>query len=229
MPTPWVTFDLDGTLLQNPYWRLTLFPWIQQQSANRRHSDWKQFWDPIVQEGQQRWKAGRWVEAYDWSDIIRQVWNQEAPRPEKVAWQQVAPLCLPGVLWLLPILKTYPVRLGIITNGLAENQLPFIQSLGWDRIFEVIVTTTEKTRCKPDPRVFTPFDGPILCHIGDRVNHDVLVAQRAHTTSVLYQPHWNPEDRHDPLSPARVIPHYILPDYWELPALIRHLLRNVSL
>lgn len=228
MPTPWVTFDLDGTLLQNPYWRLTLFPWIQQQSAHR-HQDWTQFWQPIVEEGQQRWETGRWVAAYDWSDIIYKVWNQEAPRPEMMPWQQVASLCLPGVLWLLQVLKTYPVRLGIITNGLAENQLPFIQSLGWDSIFDVVVTTTEETRCKPDPRVFRPFEGPILCHIGDRVNHDVLVAQRAHVTSVLYQPQWHREDRFDPLSPSRVIPDYVLTDYWELPPLIQHLLHQVIL
>lgn len=224
MPTPWITFDLDGTLLKNPYWRLTLFPWIQQESA-RHHVDWKQFWQPVIDEGQKRWVEGRWVEAYDWEDIIQRVWGKNPPQPELVPWNRVASLSLPGVLWMLSKLQHYPVRLGIITNGLAVNQLPFIRSLGWDRIFETIVTTNRTTGCKPNPRVFHAFDGAILCHIGDRLNHDVLVAHRAHVTSILYQPEWHPEDRFDPLSPALVVPHHVISDYWGLPALIDHLLQ----
>ncbi len=224
MPKPWITFDLDGTLLKNPYWRLTLFPWIQQESA-RHHLKWPQFWQPVVNEGQKRWAQGRWVEAYDWEDIIQRVWSKKPPQPGMFAWHHVASLSLPGVLWMLSVLQDYPVRLGIVTNGLAVNQLPFIQSLGWHKTFDTIVTTNENTRCKPDPRVFTAFDGPILCHIGDRVNHDVLVAHRAHVTSVLYQTDWRPEDRFDPLSPALVLPNHILSDYWDLPKLIDHLLQ----
>ncbi len=223
MLTPWITFDLDGTLVKNPYWRLTLFPWIQKESARRR-LDWQDFWQPIADEGQHRWDQGLWVDAYDWSDIIRRVWKEEPPEPSMVPWHQVASLTLPGVLWLLSVLKTYPIRLGIITNGLERNQMPFIKSLGWDQIFDTVVTTNKVTRCKPDPRVFSLFDGPILCHVGDRVHHDVLVACRAQVTSILYQPKWYSEDRVDPLSPAWPMPNHVITHYWGLPKLVTHLL-----
>ncbi|PSR30942.1 MAG: hypothetical protein C7B46_17375 [Sulfobacillus benefaciens] len=223
MSKPWITFDIDGTLLHNPYWRLHLGPWIRIQ-ARRRGIDWLQLWHPLALEGNRRWKSGDWSGAYNWADIVKTVYGLRLPQPQTVPWDTIAALTLPGVLWMLSALTALPVRLGIITNGLWSNQGPYLKSLYWENVFETIVTTDAQWVCKPNPSVFLAFPGPVLCHVGDRMFHDVLAAKRARTTAVLYQAKQTDEDRYDPISPSRLAPDYILHDYWSFPDLIQNLL-----
>ncbi|MHB1611695.1 MAG: HAD family hydrolase [Sulfobacillus sp.] len=223
MGAPWITFDLDGTLLKNPYWRLHLAPWLKAQAALHREN-WNHWWNLMAQEGDRRWHEGDWIGAYDWSDIIAKLFGLSLSVPSKVAWPTIADLTLPGVLWMLESLRLLPIKLGVVTNGLWANQGPYLQSLGWDELFETIVTTSPEAGCKPDPKVFNAFDGPILCHVGDRIYHDVLAAHRAHTMAILYQPRIVAEDRSDPLSPATVIPDRVIFQHWDLPAVIHSLL-----
>ncbi|MCL4351442.1 MAG: HAD family hydrolase [Firmicutes bacterium] len=225
MNKPWITFDLDGTLLHNPYWRLHLAPWIHAQ-ASHRGVEWLQIWQPLSQEGNRRWQKGNWSGAYDWADIVKTVYGLSLPHPQTVPWDSIASLTLPGVLWMLSALSTLPVRLGIITNGLWANQEPYLKSLHWDTIFETIVTTDFKSVCKPDPAVFLAFPGPVLCHVGDRMFHDVLVAKRARTIAVLYQSKQTAEGRYDPVSPSQLVPDHIIRDYWSFPDLIQNFLSN---
>ena len=228
MSKPWITFDVDGTLLHNPYWRLHLRPWIRAQ-ARRRGVDWLRVWQPLAAEGNRRWQRGDWAGAYNWADIVATVYGLSLPDPHTVPWDSIASLTLPGVLWMLSALTTLPVRLGIVTNGLWANQVPYLKSLHWDTIFETIVTTDDKSVCKPDPSVFLSFPGSVLCHVGDRMFHDVLAAKRARTIAVLYQSEQTAEDRYDPISPSQLVPDHIIHNFWSFPDLIRNLLYHTPL
>ncbi len=216
---PWVTFDLDNTLVRNPYWRLHFGPWLQATVGQ----EWRSLWGQFRREGERRWRSGRWVSSFDWTDIAGTLGLPPLPLPTRPPASAVTPLVLPGALSTLMAIKRLPVRLGLVTNGFLPFQRPYLEALGWDYLFERIVTPDVTLRAKPDSRIMDALS-PGVVHIGDRLSHDVLVAHRSHRLGVLIGVSAQELDRIDPWSPTVVRPDFVLENLRGLPALIQSLL-----
>lgn len=216
---PWVTFDLDNTLVRNPYWRLHLRPWLEAEVGQ----EWKSLWGQFRLEGERRWRAGHWVSSFDWSDIACTLGVSALPSPSRPSASTVLPLVLPGAQSTLMAMKRLPVRLGLVTNGFLPYQRPYLEALGWDYLFDRIMTPDVALRAKPDGRIMEALS-PGLAHIGDRLSHDVLVAQRTDRLGVLIGVPAQELDRIDPWSPTVVRPDYLVHTLSRLPSLIESLL-----
>ncbi len=196
-----LSMDLDGTLLQSPYWRLHLWPWLQMQ-ANRRHAPPLELWRQMLGESQRRLQAGGHAAAYDWQDIARECLGVFLADPPAVDRARVLPLVYPDVWDFLRWLASDGRPAVIVTNGLTKNQAPYVQSLGWDRIFPRVIGA-DSGWAKPDPRIFDTVPD-LAAHIGDRVGQDVLGALRAGAVAIhLRRPKFlESQDGWDPLGPA---------------------------
>ncbi|WP_053959558.1 HAD family hydrolase [Sulfobacillus thermosulfidooxidans] len=221
-----ISCDFDGTLMQNPYWRLHLKPWLISFGQSRRQS-WPELWQLMLQESLLRLQKGQSAGAYDWKDIVHTLFQAYLPDPAVPPRSQVLPLVYPDVWDFLHWSFNYPVRLHLVTNGFMTNQLPYLKALGWDKIL-ASWTGSERGFTKPDPRI---FDGiPDLdIHIGDRLAHDVLGAKRASVFAVHLKRHdvGEEQDGWDPLSPAHCQADLTIKTLEEMPKAIQLLLPTI--
>jgi FMN phosphatase YigB (HAD superfamily) len=146
------------------------------------------------------------------------------PHVQPPASSLVRALVLPGVEEMLWTLRHYQVRLGIVTNGFSAFQTPFLKALGWDYVFDAIITPDRAGTAKPDPAIMAAVS-PGLAHIGDRRSHDVLVAMRSHRWSIYLMNQLPETDYIDPLSPATIVPHFTVKNIPAATAIIRTLVR----
>jgi FMN phosphatase YigB (HAD superfamily) len=206
-------------LLQNPYWRLHLRPWLEDLAPKELTSP-ADLWRLMLQESQRRLSTGRHSSAYDWQDIARQCLGVWLPDPPLVSREQILPLVYPDVWDFLRWLDTSRYSAVIVTNGLSRNQVPYLRSLGWDGVFRKVVGA-ESGWAKPDPRIFSATPD-IAAHIGDRIAHDVLGAQRAHIVAIHLQRRNEPESREgwDPLSPAAISAHFAINSLIQVPEVL---------
>lgn len=217
-----VTFDLDGTIFRSPFWRLHLRPWLELLSHQGR-GEWWDLWTKIRDLGTRKWQRGDWVGAFDWNAIILEALGEVLPRPEVPLWAAVKPLLMPYVSETLLSLTEIGVDYAIVTNGFYSYQAPYLEALGLERWFHHIVTPDRVGAAKPDPRVFSQL-GPVLCHIGDRPEHDAVAAKRAGIVSIQMGPAPSVPDRPDFLA-AAVTPDITVDDFRSLPTVIKGLLR----
>lgn len=222
--TPWVSFDLDGTLIDNPYWRLHFMPWLTAE-AMHQHLDNAVLRRAFREEGNRRWRKGRWVDSFDWPSIAVALGLPRIPPPTSPHPEDIRRLVLPHVQSMLWSLRRRNIHLAIVTNGFRAFQLPYLKALGWDYLFDEIITPDLAGTAKPDPSMMRSLE-PGLIHIGDRLTHDVLCAQRAGWKAILAGNITNEHDRIDPLSPAHVVPEYWVSDFHTIPAIIDRLLQE---
>lgn len=191
MSKRWVTFDLDGTLMQNPFgaW---VFPEIAeavQGKLGRAHDIVAE----MVEEHEARMRQGRFVEAYDWDEILngrlRSLGIDEAMEIEPLVRKHSVPpkigLLESGIREALLEVKAGGFSLAAVTNGFYKFQAPVMEALGLLELFDEVVTPERAGAGKPDPAILRPLDGRIIAHVGDRLDHDVLLAARAGAAAVL--------------------------------------------
>lgn len=219
---PWVTFDMDRTLAKSPYWRLHFLPWLQVEAA-RRGDDFNLLRQRFHAESEARWRRGDWVQSFDWPDIAATIGLPPVPDALPPSTEAVRALVLPGVERMLWELRALDVHLGVVTNGFFACQMPYLKALGWNFLFDAVITPDLVGCAKPDPAALASLQ-PGLVHIGDRLSHDILVAQRSRRKSILLGPEGPETDRIDPLSPARITPDFHVPDARHVPPIIRALL-----
>lgn len=219
---PWVTFDLDHTLVMSPYWRLHLFPWLALQ-ADRQRVDRTRLRRTLYEVSEQLWRQGRWVDSFDWAAIAREMELEPLPDPAPPDLAALRPLVLAGVDQMLVALKGLDVHLGLVTNGLSSCQTPYVKALGWDYFFDAVVTPDRAGVAKPHPGIMAGLE-PGLAHIGDRLSHDVLVARRTNRKAVLLGAVVPETDHIDPLAPASLTADYYAPDIHAIVPIVRHLL-----
>ncbi len=224
----WVTFDFDHTLIKSPYWRLHFLPWLTRQ-AHHQNVDATILRRAIHDEGQRRWARGEWVASFDWSAIAQTLGLDPIPPADQPDATTVRNLVLPHVETVLWSLKRLDVRLAVVTNGFKAFQSPYLKALGWDYVFDAIVTPDIIGTAKPDPAMMKSLH-PILLHIGDRLTHDVLCAQRAGAGSALVDSTMPETDRIDPLSPSHIVPDFLIHDFRVIPSIVSTLLntRNMA-
>ncbi len=217
-----VTFDLDGTLMRSPFWRLHLRPWLERVAQAQRATV-EDLWNPVDQAADALWRAGDWVGAFAWGALIEKTLGMAFPNPQVPDPRTVRTLVMPYVVETLPQLLRLPVRYAVVTNGFYAYQAPYLQALGWLDWLSPVITPDRVGTAKPDPRVFCRL-GPVLCHVGDRPDHDTVAARRAGVVAIQCGPRATGRDRMDRLANGHIQPDWDIEDFRELPQLIQRLL-----
>lgn len=200
----WITFDLDGTLMQNPF-AAWIFPEItnvvREQLRNGIDVDDDAGFDMgklLYEEHRKRMEAGKTVRAYDWDDMLRQVLAELGAEQsidiqvEQLVRKHAVPptkvyLLEEGVKPVLEQLSQHGYRLAVATNGYYKYQFPVLEALGIAQYFERIVTPETAGGGKPDMHMLHAVrqHGSIAAHVGDRLDHDVYMANQFGTASIL--------------------------------------------
>jgi FMN phosphatase YigB (HAD superfamily) len=157
----------------------------------------------MVAEHERRLARHMYVEAYDWDDILcglleRLGLTLAIDIEQLVIKHSCAPkvyLLEDGVLDVLAGLKAEGYALAAVTNGFFKFQYPVMQALGLADLFDAVVTPDRVGFAKPDVRIFETLrrQGGIAAHVGDRIDHDVCLANRFGTCSVLIDRRLPPE------------------------------------
>jgi putative hydrolase of the HAD superfamily len=194
MKKQWITFDLDGTLMQNPFvdW---VFPEIEAQIRSKHPSKEFEVKSKLVDEHNRRMGENKIVDAYDWDDIVNQLICDEGLSIEidieelvqKHSTTDKVYLLEHSILDVLKGLKDRGYMLAAVTNGFRKYQLPVMKALGLVEYFDDIITPDLVGVGKPDTGMFKHLseDGEIIAHIGDRVDHDVHVGKVLGVKTIL--------------------------------------------
>ena len=199
-----ITFDLDGTLQQNPF-RTGVWPSIGAALAPAclRH-----FPDTPLEEAprrvialvraefRRRQEAQQWEAAYDWDDIVASVaaaLGHRDERPDVVALvrrhctpEHIA--ALPGARACLAELRAAGHTLKVATNGFAAYQEPVLEALDLLEFFSDVLTPDRCHTAKPIPEFLLAAGAPPALHVGDSLVHDTYGARQAGFASIWYWP-----------------------------------------
>ncbi|WP_036688565.1 HAD family hydrolase [Paucisalibacillus globulus] len=194
MDKKWITFDLDGTLMQNPFGNW-VFPEIAKMAESFLGDD-NEIISELVQEHQKRMESGDIVNAYDWDDIVQKVFAISGVPITIDVGEMVIKHSIPskvylleeGILEILYGLRDSGFSLAVITNGFEKYQKPVMDVLRLTHAFDAIITPEKVGFGKPQVEMVKGLleaDNEIIAHIGDRLDHDVVLANKLGILSVL--------------------------------------------
>jgi len=189
----WITFDLDGTLLQNPF-DGAVFPEISSRIKALGFSA-DEVMAAIYAEHESRMAANRAVDAYDWDEIVNGCMRSKqiplsfditalvikyAHRPHISLLEEQIPA-------VLEQLVSRGFSLAVVTNGFHKYQYPVMEALGISTYFERVITPEQVGCAKPDTRIWDAIfrEGELVAHVGDRIDHDVCAANGLGAVSVM--------------------------------------------
>ena len=206
-PVAAVFFDLDGTLLDDmANWRRSVPATVNAVTDRHPHIDADQLEEAYFVSSTEVWKEIRDNPKPPWGDmdamtISMRVWGdalaslgEENPEVLDRAVGTYRRLRNTGLVKFddvdecLDILRT-KYRLGVITNGHAETQLPKLDSAALSRYFES-VTTVDIGHGKPQVEIFEHalnllrVDAGEAVYVGDYLHWDVGGANAAGMKSV---------------------------------------------
>lgn len=188
----WITFDLDGTVMQNPFagW---VFPEIESIVCSASGQN-MQVTDRLVHEHERRIRNRQQLEAYDWDDILKQILSEldlsvQIDIEQLVKQHSVPPkvyLLEDDVIGALMEIKEKGFLLAAATNGYLKYQQPVLEALGLMDVFDKVSTPDQCGCAKPNVAMLKVLDdeGGIAAHVGDRIDHDVCPANELGVTSV---------------------------------------------
>jgi len=192
MRRKWITFDLDETLMQNPFVG-HVFPEIERRIL-LENKLLENVIEDIVMEHETRLKDGRTAAAYDWDDIVMHYLKANSLQSSINVEEILKEVCVEPNVYLLEHsvyevldeLKELGYSLAVVTNGFTKYQLPVMDELKLTVYFDLIVTPEEAGYAKPDKRVYNSVLklGEICAHVGDRVDHDVISANAIGVRSI---------------------------------------------
>ena len=188
----WITFDLDGTLMQNPFgaW---IFPEVEQVLAEELQSS------PNIKSRlyaiHEQYMKEQSVAAYDWDGMLQTV-MKELGAATSIDLEQlvIKHSHMPkiyvlddSVLPTLTRLKEQGYAIAAITNGYYKYQYPVVQALGLMDLLDELVTPERVGFAKPNIRMADELlnRGQIVAHVGDRLDHDIYFANELGVKSVL--------------------------------------------
>lgn len=193
----WITFDLDGTLMQNPFVG-HVFPEIEKRilQENKLLKDVVQ---QLILEHEARLNAGRTADAYDWDGIVSNYLRTNNLNSVINVEEILSGYCIQPNIYLLEDsisevldeLKQRGYSLAVVTNGFTKYQLPVMDVLNLTNHFDLIVTPEEVGYAKPDKRVYSSILklGEICGHVGDRIDHDIISANAVGIRSIWINRH----------------------------------------
>lgn len=189
----WISFDLDGTLMQNPFMKAVM-PEVQtliQEQSGRDYDVIK----ALFHEHESRLLSGLTVAAYDWDDIVQHEIRQQGLSISIDVEVLVRKHCRAPYIRLLDEtivlgleqLRSAGYSIAAVTNGFYQYQFPVLEGLGIAKYFDEVVTPERCGSGKPDIRMLTSLrkSGEIVAHVGDRLEQDVYMAKLANVTSVF--------------------------------------------
>lgn len=196
----YITFDLDETLMQNPFSKW-VFPEIDRLVAP--HLELKDGILPeIKKEHRKRLEQAQDAAAYDWDDILKQILVEKnipitidiAELVQKHAVDPKVYLLENDALTVLEELKSRGYLLGVVTNGFYKYQVPVMETIQLVTYIDKIITPCNTGYCKPEIKMADRLleEGEIIAHVGDRLDHDVYFANQLGALSILID-HQMPE------------------------------------
>ncbi|WP_062350818.1 HAD family hydrolase [Bacillus kwashiorkori] len=191
MKKGWITFDLDGTLMQNPFSKW-VFPEIERKVKEKKPS--AEVVKALVTEHYRRMGKKEFVAAYDWQNMLDEFLINEGINIEINIAKLVRTFATPSKVYLLEriipeVLKKLKVDnflVAAVTNGFYDYQIPVMETLEIDYLFDEIITPDHVGYAKPDVGIFRTLlkKGNVLMHVGDRIDHDVMLANEFGSISI---------------------------------------------
>ena len=183
----WISFDLDGTILDWPMGQVVFKPLRTAHGTPALHEAFKL-------EFRDRFASNTPVTAFDWDDIHSSITTRmdHAALPTILELAQQGDWSAPELIYAdtksaLEQLEQMGYRSIVGTNGFAKYQRVALEKLGIT-VPHVIAPDTIGY-CKPQAEFLTEFyrlepDAVIGIHVGDLLAQDVMSANRAKITAV---------------------------------------------
>ncbi|MGM8215109.1 HAD family hydrolase [Bacillaceae bacterium W0354] len=189
----WISFDLDGTLMQNPFVG-HVFPELEELISPKLGPG-KSFKELLVSEHNRKMQLGQIVEAYNWDEIaidllkeyeidlqvnVEEICNKHCVEPKIYLLDEY-------VIESLQYLKKRGYQLAVVTNGYYKYQAPVLKELAIYDLFDVIITPDRSGYAKPDARILNELleRGELVAHVGDRIDHDIVMSNEEGIDSIF--------------------------------------------
>src|SRR5699024_8582357 len=189
----WITFDLDETIMQNPF-KKYVFPEIITLIQDSYNKD-LDVMELIYDEHLHRMSDNEVLESYDWDDIVAKIIEElgldiQIDVEDIVLRHSISPriyLLEDNMLENLRKVKEAGYSLAAATNGYYKYQIPVLRELKLDKVFDKIITSDLAGCAKRDTRMLHEImkSEGVVAHVGDRIDHDVLMANSLGITSVF--------------------------------------------
>lgn len=186
----WLTFDLDGTVLADPFGRLVV-PVIDAHFAPAL--DGEPASEIIARRQRALYERGERLAVFDWDAHTRWLadatglrWTADVAALADAVAAKLIPaqrqrFVFPDVRPALQSLRASGWRLAAVTNGFARYQVPLLRRLGLHDLFHAVIGPDTAGHVKPDARILDPL-GPgarVRAHVGDLLAQDVCLAREA--------------------------------------------------
>ncbi|MEO3824745.1 HAD family hydrolase [Actinomadura sp. B10D3] len=193
-----VLFDLDGTLLDH---ESAAAEAIVRSFPDADPAWLVMHWSDLTEEAVDRYLAGeltldaqrrlrivtlaRELGLGDWDDARADAWLAEFLPRYRAAWRP-----FPDAAGALDALAARGLRLGVITNGDAEQQRAKVERIGFADRLPVVVASSEAGSAKPDAAIFRTACAALgvrpgaAAYVGDRLATDAWGAVAAGLTGV---------------------------------------------
>ncbi|WP_141603988.1 HAD family hydrolase [Terrilactibacillus laevilacticus] len=190
----YITFDLDGTLMQNPFSKW-VFPEIES-IFSAEYTGKKSIVDELISAHKNKLNRGQYLEAYDWDNILKNFLERNSLPCSNINIEalvkkhSVKPkiyLLEDNILNYLQRLRDKGFSLAVVTNGYYKFQYPVLQALNLSNLFDEIITPESIGFAKPNINMLSKFlkQEKIVAHVGDRIDHDVYLANQLGIYSVF--------------------------------------------
>lgn len=205
-----VSFDLDGTLIEGPFTRA-----LHDAARDIAGVDGEAaaFAD-LISKHETLLQTDA-AAAYDWETIVNgyAAEHGHGQVPTATVTERINAYAFAGLTELVHAdtvenllrLREADWRLVIATNGWRRFQEPLIRGAGLADLIDELIASDDVGVPKPAAAVFSRIRGSSdrHIHVGDRIDHDVVGANRAQATSVLLRPGLPLEGATDTLTPEQ--------------------------
>jgi FMN phosphatase YigB (HAD superfamily) len=195
MPPSVLFFDLDSTLMINPFWKV-VFPQVTAEIGAAAGLSPDEVFELILAEHDRRLADPLPDRALtmDWEDIMQTAAQNlgvafEGSAEELVKAHAGPPhsYTLDGAEKVLGELKAGGYKLVVSTMGLSKYQFPVMRALGLYDFFDDFLTPDLTGYLKTEREFYAAYleSAPRRIHIGDRYDHDCYWPQQFGTRSIL--------------------------------------------
>jgi len=239
-------FDLDGTLMLNPFFRV-VFPTVSQQFGDAVERSVDEVFQIILAEHDRRLEhpfENDRARTMDWEDIFTSVAQQLGTQYTLSAEQLVQDHAAPpyteaydNAVEVLGKLKQGR-RLVVSSMGLSKYQNPVMKALGLYDLFDDFLMPDTTGYLKIDREFYGHYleSSELRIHIGDRYDHDCEAPKSFGTKSILRLPDFATSvqsafkrvDNWRIQYPERVAPDAIINHLEELPSVVKQLEKQHS-
>lgn len=202
----WMTFDLDGVVMETPL-NFGVLPHVLQilvrnhlATETGRGKDWEvlysELWLKLREEHKRRYASENPYTAYDWDSIVAELANEygcveEINLPELLNFYCTAPYVKSHerAHEILQQLKARGWQIGVITNGYRKYQAPVLEALELVPLIDILITPEQIKVVKPEREIFAQVPGlkdGAWIHVGDTLVLDVYGGRQAGAKTVWF-------------------------------------------